>query len=154
MNDSKGAGYHTSTRAIGRSFRAIELPALDIVRSVNRAQRKKLRAQEGEEGDGRLLAQFGRISLRDYDQIDVAVYGRTTEFLDGEVKSDHRTFAFNLFDRYTTELEAICAANTISFHRDAMLTEEEAAVGTIVPKTSQPRFRLNMMSELKDQTGL
>ena len=156
MNDSKSADYYKSTTAIGRLFRAIELPALDIVRSVNRAQRKKLRVKEGEPPgeDDRLVAQFGRISLRGDDQVDVAVYDRITEFIDGDVDPDHRAFAFGLFDRYTAELKGICAAHTISCRRDAMLTEEEAAVGTIVANTSQPRFRLNMMSKLRDQTAL
>ena len=154
MNDEKNANYYKSTTAVGRLFRAIELPALDIVKNVNRAQRKKLRREEGEEKDERLLVRFGRISLREGDQIDVAVYDRIAEFIDGDVDPDHRAFAFNLFDRYTTEFKAICAAHTISYRRDAMLTEEEAAVGTIVANTSQPRFRLNMMSKLRDQTGL
>lgn len=155
MNDTKSADYYESTRAVGRLFREITLPALDIVRSVNRAQRKKLRVESEDEGeDDRFVAQFGRISLRDGDQVDAAVYGRITEFIDGDVDADHRAFAFNLFDRYTAELKTICAAHTISGGRDAMLTEEEAAVGTIVARTSQPRHRLNMMSRLRDQTSL
>jgi len=48
----------------------------------------------------------------------------------------------------------ICAAHTISYHRDAMLTEEEVAVGTIVAKTSQPRYRRDMISKLREQTNL
>lgn len=153
MNDSRNANYYESTTAIGRLFRAIELPALDIVRSVNRAQRKKLRA-EGDERDDRLLVQRGRMSLREGDPVDVAVYDRITEFIDGDVDPDHRVFAFNLFGRYTAEFKAVCAANAISHRHDGMLTEEEAVVGTIVARTSQPRFRLNMMSKLRDQTDL
>lgn len=150
MNDSKSADYYQSTRAIGRLFRAIELPALDVVMNV-----KKLRAKEGEEKDDRLLAQFGRVRLREGDQIDVAVYNRITEFIDPrDVDSDHRALAFKIFDKYIAEFKAVCAAHTLSYRRDAMLTEEEAVVGTIVAKTSQPRFRLNMMSKLRDQTGL
>jgi RNA-dependent RNA polymerase len=33
MNDSKSTDYYPSQRAIGRLFREIELPALDIVQS-------------------------------------------------------------------------------------------------------------------------
>ena len=49
MNDSRSADYYESQRAIGRLFRAIELPALDIVRRVNRTQRQKMR--EGGDDD-------------------------------------------------------------------------------------------------------
>jgi RNA-dependent RNA polymerase len=35
-----------------------------------------------------------------------------------------------------------------------MLTEEEAAVGTIVARTSQPRYRRDVISKLRDQTNL
>jgi RNA-dependent RNA polymerase len=45
-------------------------------------------------------------------------------------------------------------AHAISYRRDAMLTEEEAAVGTIVARTSQPRHRRDMISKLRDQTNL
>lgn len=150
MNDSKSADYYPSQRAIGRLFREIQLPALDIVRGVNRAQRKKLHEDE----DDRLVAQFGRISFRDDDQVDVAVYDRITDFIDADVDPDHRTSAFGLFDRYTADLKMICAAHTISYRRDAMLTEEEATVGTIVAKTSQPRYRRDTISKLRDQTSL
>ncbi|KAF9650744.1 RdRP-domain-containing protein [Thelephora ganbajun] len=154
MNDSKSADYYESQRAIGRLFRAIELPALEIAQRVGRAQRRKLHEDGEEGGDDRLLAQFGRMSLRDDDQVDVAVYSRITEFVDGDVDPDHRARAFSLFDRYTAELKMVCAAHTISYRRDAMLTEEEAVVGTIVARTSQPRHRRDMISKLRDQTNL
>jgi hypothetical protein len=154
MNDSKNADWYKSQRAIGRLFRAIELPALDIVRSVSQVQRKKLEVEEEDDDDDRLITQFGRMSLRDDDQVDVAVYGRITDFIDVDVDPDYRSHAFTLFDRYTAELKTICSSYTISYRRDAMLTEEEAAVGTIVAKTSQPRFRRDMISKLRDQTGL
>ena len=150
MNDSKSADYYESQRAIGRLFREIKLPALDIVRRVNRTQRKKVH----EDDDDYLVAQFGRVSLRDDDQVDVAVHGRITDFIDADVDPDYRTRAFALFDRYITEFKTICASHTISYRRDAMLTEEEAAVGTIVARTSQPRHRRDMISKLRDQTNL
>jgi hypothetical protein len=152
MNDSRSADWYESQRAIGRLFRAIELPALDIVQTVGRKQRKKW--DEVEDEEDRLLAQFGRMSIRDDDQVDVAVYGRITEFIDEDVDPDHRASAFNLFDRYAVELKTICSSYTISRGRDAMLTEEEAVVGTIVATTSQPRYRRDMISKLREQTSL
>ena len=151
MNDSKNADWYKSQRAIGRLFRAIQLPALDIAQRVSRAQRKKL--GEGEDEDDRLITQFGRMNLRDRDQIDIAVYGRISEFIDERVDPNYYVLAFTLFDRYTAELKTICASHTISSARDAMLTEEEAVVGTIVARTSQPRFRRDTISKLRDQTS-
>jgi len=94
------------------------------------------------------------MNFRDDDQVDIAVYDRIGDFIDVDVDADHRERAFALFDRYTAELKTICAAHTISYRRDAMLTEEEVAVGTIVAKTSQPRHRRDMISKLRDQTTL
>ena len=152
MKDSKNADYYESQRAIGRLFRAIELPALDIAWRLNQTQRQNMREDEDE--DDHLVAQFGRMNLRDGDQVDVAVYGRVTDFIDADVDPDHRVRAFVLFERYTAELKTICVSHTISYRRDAILTEEEVAVGTIVAKTSQPRYRRDMISKLREQASL
>jgi len=119
---------------------------------VRLMQRDKL-GEEEEETD-RLVAQFGRMSLQNDDQVDVAVYGRITEFIDDDVDPDYRASAFALFDRYGAELKTICDSHTISRGRHAVLTEEEAAVGTIVATTSQPRLRRDTISKLRDQTSL
>ena len=150
VNDSRSADYYPSKRAIGRLFREIELPTLDIVRGVSRIQRKKLHG----EGENRQVAQPGRVSLRSGDQVDVIVCNRVTDYIDVDVDPDHRARAFALFGRYTAGFKTICAAHTISYRRDAMLTEEEAAVGTIAAMTSQPRRRQDMISKLRDQTDL
>jgi hypothetical protein len=94
------------------------------------------------------------MSVRDDDQVDVAVCGRVTDFIGADVDNDNRDGAFNLFERYTAELKMACISHTISHRRDAMLTEEEAVVGTIVARTSQPRHRRDMISKLRDQTTL
>ena len=148
MNDSRSADYYESQKAIGRLFRAIELPVLDV-RRVNPTQQKKMN-----EEDDDLAKKIGRMSLRDNDEVDVAVYGRVTDFIDGDVDPDHCARAFNIFERYTAELKTICATHTLSFRRDAMLTEEEAVVGTIVARTSQPRHRYSMITKLGEQTDL
>jgi RNA-dependent RNA polymerase len=152
MNDSRNADWYESQRAIGRLFREIKLPALNIVQDVSRAQRRKL-YDEGDE-DERLLAQFGRLSISRDDQIDVAVYGRITQFIDEDINYEHHVHAFALFETYTAEFKTICDTHTISNRRNAMLTEEEAVVGTIVARTSQPRFRRDTISKLRDQTSL
>ena len=154
MNDSKSADSYDSQRAIGRLFRAIKLPALDIARRVNRTQRRRMGEDEEDHDDDHLVGKLGRMNLRGEDEVDIAVWGRVTDFIDEGVDPDHHAHAFSLFERYTAELKTICASHTISYRRDATLTEEEAAVGTIVAKTSQPRYRRDMVSKLRDQTNL
>ena len=149
MNHTKSADYYESQKAIGRLYRAIELPALDIVQKVGRTQRKKMR----EKGDDS-ATHSGRMSVRDDDQVDVAVCDRVSGFMDADVGDDHRIRAFNLFQRYTARLKMICISHTISYRRGAMLTEEEAVASTIVARTSQPRHRSEMISKLRDQTDL
>jgi RNA-dependent RNA polymerase len=56
-------------------------------------------------------------------------------------------------DRYSRELQGICACNSIQRHKDAKLSEEEAVVGTIVAKCSQRRKRKDAMSQLREQTS-
>jgi len=149
MNDSKSADYYESQKAIGRLFRAIELPALDIFRGVNRKQQKKM-----DEEDDDLAKKLGQMNLRDNDEVDIAVYGRVTDFIGVDVDPDHCAHAFNLLERYTAELKTICASYAISCCRDAILTEEEVVIGTIVARTSRPRYWCNMISKLRDQTDL
>ena len=58
---------------------------------------------------------------------------------------------WEMYIRYASELRTICADYTLSFEKNAMLTEEEVVVGTIVAKCSQPRRRKDNMSQIRDQ---
>lgn len=62
--------------------------------------------------------------------------------------------AEDMFSRYSTELQGICITHTMSSARNAALTEEEAMIGTIVQKTSQPRRRKDMISRLRENTDI
>lgn len=57
-----------------------------------------------------------------------------------------------IFGRYSSQLQAICATTTLSRSQFAMLSEEEAIIGTIAQKTSQPRKRKELMAKLREQT--
>lgn len=153
MNESRSAGYYESTTAIGQLYRAIQLSAPDIVRNVSRAQRKKLHAADGGKYSD-LLTNLSRMALREDDLVDAAVCGQVAKFIDKDVDPDHCAGALSLFERYAADLKIICAAHTLSYRRGAMLTEEEAAAGTIVARTSQPRSRLTMMSKLREQMDI
>ena len=91
----------------------------------------------------------------DNDPIYDSVASRVAEFIeDAEAPTDNDSEEriSNLFRGYRSELEAICSTHTLSKHRGAMLTEGEAAIGTIVANTSQPRKRLDHIGKLREQT--
>ncbi|KAJ8088563.1 hypothetical protein PM082_022636 [Marasmius tenuissimus] len=94
------------------------------------------------------------VNLED-DPLYDAVASRVAEFIDdaeAPMDEDSEEHISNLFRGYRSELEAICSAHTLSKGRGAMLTEEEAVVGTIVANTSQPRKRLDHIGKLREDT--
>lgn len=149
--------YYPSPRAIGRLFRAIDLP---IEKKPNtrqpRSQRKAKRNRAEEDSD--LIEKFTHFDLdsaRDDPVFDAVEY-RVQDFIDtyGPWETDDTALINQLFERYTSELQGICAANTLSHARSALLSEEEAVIGTIMQKSSQPRKRKDMMSSLRESTDV
>lgn len=63
-------------------------------------------------------------------------------------------YVAQIFSRYTSELQNICVTYTLSHARSSFLTEEEAIVGTIVARSSQPRKRKDNMSKMREQTDI
>ncbi|KAI0335366.1 RdRP-domain-containing protein [Cubamyces sp. BRFM 1775] len=63
------------------------------------------------------------------------------------------TSVWELFQAYASRLRAICADHTLSNSRTTMLSEEEAVMGTIVAKCSQPRKRKDLMARMREQTA-
>lgn len=62
--------------------------------------------------------------------------------------------AGKIYSRYRRELEGICYTHTMSTTRNAMLTEEEVLIGTIVQKTSQQRRRKDIMAKMREATDV
>jgi RNA-dependent RNA polymerase len=149
---SSNVDYYESQRAIGKLFREIKLPALEKVRRVWRHQRHHLRQEDTDEDS--LVNRLERTAIADIvDDIDQAVCDRISQFIRPEIDDDYMVHVSQLFDIYASSLRTICTSNALSFARDAMLTEEEAVIGTIVAKSSQPRRRKDMMSKLREQTS-
>ncbi|PCH33549.1 RdRP-domain-containing protein [Wolfiporia cocos MD-104 SS10] len=153
---SKAKGYYKSERAIGQLFRAIDLPALSTAARASRFQRRQM--QDGHELSLEdVLAEF-RSSEPHYDNImQLEVEHRIAEFTPlpdiEDVDDDNITRMWKLLESYASRLRAICADHSLSHSRSAMLTEEEAVIGTIVAKCSQPRKRKDTMSHLREQTS-
>jgi RNA-dependent RNA polymerase len=77
---------------------------------------------------------------------------RVTKFISIDPNSESVKLAIESLGRYSVELQGICACNAIQ-RRKAMLSEEEAVVGTIVAKCSQRRRRRDAIAQLREQTS-
>lgn len=143
--------FYRSERAIGVLYRAIDLPAVETVRREQRHQRRRL--NEGEVWTLDDILQEFRQGMDLDDEMHQALLGRVASFIAlGRHEEDIIAEIWELFRNYVSQLQSICADLTLSHQRNAMLTEEEAIVGTIVAKCSQPRHRKDNMSKMRDQT--
>jgi len=143
---ARSVDYYESQRAIGKLFRGINLPALQTVQQASRLQRRQL-MEDGEDG---LEEIFSDLALS-RDALYMTVEEYVQEFgidMEAEIPEDIR----DIFGRYTSELLNICASHSLSPSKSAMLTEEEAIIGTIVAKSSQPRYRRKVIASLRDRT--
>lgn len=146
--------FYESSRAIGRLFRAIDLPVEQEGREAHRHRRGPpgRRRQTAVNDLGERLRNVN-IGNRGDDPVFIAVEDRVLDYID----TDRLTEVINindLFDEYAIQLQAICLSHTLSHARMAQLSEEEATVGTIVQKTSQRRKRKDMMAALRESTDV
>jgi len=152
--DSAGK-YVKSQRAIGRLFRAIDLPPVQTKPQLSRIQRRMIMEGHGLDVD-ELVDTFSDFALSDAgdDPVFSAVQHHVHGFISTtSIPSRETTDNIALiFGRYSSQLQGICAANTLSHSQFAMLSEEEAIIGTIAQKTSQPRKRKELMAKLREQT--
>jgi len=146
--------FYESQRAIGRLFRSIELPSLRTVKRAAGDQKKQLKEHEFTLEE--ILADFHLDGTnREENLVRTTVEGRVRRFVETRsLDEDTVNYASQLFNRYASELRTICTAHTLTNSRSAMLTEEEAMIGTIVAKSPQPRKRKDLMAKLREQTTL
>ncbi|KIY45410.1 RdRP-domain-containing protein [Fistulina hepatica ATCC 64428] len=149
--------YYPSQRAIGRLFRAIDLPAIRVAAQTSRFERERVSREAQPRRHVRRTTEdvadiFARMDLHG-TPLGTAVAYRVGDFIDiDDINPERKDHILDVFKTYTTELQMICASNTLSHSRASFLTEEEAIIGTIVQKTSQPRRRADLMSKLREQT--
>ena len=145
-------GFYQSQKAIGRLFRAIDLPE---VQTHNRAARRKRQQIRDDEAEPDLDQVFAALCMDDgqVDPLESAVESRVDEFISIEPNSQNVKLAIESLGRYSVELQAICTGNALQHQKAAMLSEEEAVVGTIVSKCSQRRRRKDNISQLREQTS-
>ena len=144
--------FYESKKAIGRLFRAIDLPEVRTSNRAARQQRHHLPDDESETDFDELFAALC-IGDRQRDPLESAVKRRIAEFIDVDPHSKFVELAVASLGRYSIELQGICASNALQRHRAAMLSEEEAVIGTIAAKCSQRRRRKDAIAQLREQTS-
>lgn len=145
--------FYQSQRAIGKLFRAIHLP--EVQTHVRAARQMRLQVRE-DQPEADLDEIFAALCMGDIegDPLESAVESRVAEFiLVDDPDSESVKLVIESLDRYSRELQGICACNSLQPHKAAPLSEEEAVVGSIVAKCSQRRKRKDAMSQLREQTG-
>jgi RNA-dependent RNA polymerase len=143
--------FYQSQTAIGRLFRAIDLP--EVQTDVRDARRRRQQVLEDEADLDEVFAALC-MNDREGDPLESAVESRVDEFIPvDDLDSESVKLAIESLDRYSIELQGICACNSIQRHKASKLSEEEAVVGTIVAKCSQRRKRKDAMSQLREQTS-
>lgn len=119
--------YYPSQRAIGKLYRLIDLPALQIVQRAGRSQRRRIRKPENQH-DVDILEQFYDERLFD-DEVGIVIRQRIVDFIDpDEYDNDFICQIWDLYNSYTSKLQAVCADHTLEHKGAVMLTEEEAVV--------------------------
>jgi RNA-dependent RNA polymerase len=144
--------FYESQKAIGKLFRAIDLPDVQTRNSTTRRRRQHIHDNAP---DADLDEVFAALCIGDRhnDALESAVEGRVEEFIDVEPHSRSVTFAVKSLDRYSLTLQGICSCNVLQSRKDAILSEEEAVVGTIAAKCSQRRRRKDAIAQIREQTG-
>ena len=153
-NTQQSARYYQSRSAVGRLFRGVELPTVHAAVD-DRRRRRRRRGNSSHVRENQLETETGAASSIHegfVDEIDSVVIGCIGSVTD--VGEEVITMIKQLYERYVSELRAICTTHTLSRSQSQPLTEEEALMGTIVAKTSQPRRRKNLISKLREQTDI
>lgn len=148
--------YYESSRAIGRLFRAIDLP-VEQHKHNNHSQRRGTKQGETKQGLKDVEKLLRELDLNESHNLRfLAVHERVNEFIDTDNSWEEEELESvqELFTKYSLELRAICMANTLSYARGAQLSEEEAVIGTIIQKSSQPRQRSDAMAKLRESTDI
>ncbi|KAF8987927.1 RdRP-domain-containing protein [Hymenopellis radicata] len=146
--------YYASQRAIGKLFRAVDLPAVKIESSAARQERRRAEADETadpfEDEDEvvteALSTAFSRFTS--YVSQHLPINTPLTPTPD-RIDSLRSTFLY-----YRSQLQNTCSLHSILPGRGAMLTEEEVFIGTIVANASQPAKRLDHISKVREETTL
>ncbi|KAH9064156.1 RdRP-domain-containing protein [Lactarius vividus] len=152
VNLDDSINFYQSQKAIGRLFRDIDLPEVRVQDHAMRRQRQHIREDASELDLDDVFAALC-IGDRQDDALELAVKNRVAGFISVDPHSQYVELAIDSLGRYSIDLQGICACNVVQRNKTAMLSEEEAVVGTIVAKCSQRRRRRDAIAQLREQTS-
>ena len=146
-------GFYPSKKAIGYLFRGIDLQEVPIRNRAANGRRLRQHVRD-DEAETDLDDVFAALCMEDRrDPLESAVEDRVAEFISLDPDSALVRVAVETLGGYSIELQGICACNAIQNGKNAMLSEEEAVIGTIVAKCPQRRRRREAISQLREQTS-
>ena len=106
--------YYQSSRAIGRLFRAIDLPAVDSIRRVQRDQLNRIRLGQSANPE-EVTANFHAAEPVEEDELTLAVFERVSAFIAvGRHEDAVIIELWELFQQYASQLQSVCADHTLS----------------------------------------
>ncbi|KAH9082018.1 RdRP-domain-containing protein [Lactarius deliciosus] len=154
VNLDNSINFYQSQKAIGMALQS-HRPCLrcEYRTIVVRRQRQHVREDASQPDLDDVFAALC-IGDRQDDALEVAVKNRVAEFIDVDPHSQYVELAIDSLGRYSIDLQGICASNVVQRQKTAMLSEEEAAVGTIVAKCSQRPAGANELSRKAVQEEL
>ncbi|KAG7099381.1 hypothetical protein E1B28_001236 [Marasmius oreades] len=157
LNTAITADFYQSNRAIGRLFRKIDLPPLHSDVPLTQKERRMIR--EGHDGNGRdvdaITRTLANARLSDDPLVEImGDYVGKYILIQRRPNREKRDYVARIFARYRSELLGILRDHTLSHGHNALLSEEEAIIGTIAQKTSQHRQRKEYMSKLRERTDI
>ncbi|EIW57530.1 RdRP-domain-containing protein [Trametes versicolor FP-101664 SS1] len=137
-NDPRPSDYYESTRALGALFRNFEI--------------KPLHAPETSYPNGPPGAPVLEPPLS--DSISRVLRPAILRRLGQELNTDADVAALEpLFQHYAEELRYICLTHALAARADVRLAEEEVAIGTILAKCTQARWRRERMHRMRVHAG-
>jgi RNA-dependent RNA polymerase len=152
LNVDQSRDYYPSKRAIGRLFRRVDLRDLHPLQEQERQVPRLRRAQSLAPSELMDALSDGTMSETGDDPVLCTIENKVLEFInDVPTSPEEAEIIAQLYQHYVVELQGICATHVLAHRRQTMLTEEEAVVGTIIEKTSQPRKRRELMAKLRDR---
>jgi RNA-dependent RNA polymerase len=144
--------FYESRRAIGRLFRAIDLPVQQEPVPLPRQRRRQDRLRD----IARLEAEFDNFNQSDARQSYLfdAIQERVEELIkiDRDRVQELVDSIARLFKSYAVHLQTVCMSNILSHAHTTQLSEGEVIVGTIAQQTTQPRKRKELMAKVRETT--
>ncbi|KAH7105212.1 RdRP-domain-containing protein [Auriculariales sp. MPI-PUGE-AT-0066] len=150
---------YKSEKALGRLFRAIELPTEEELREANGVTPGEVQSRSPLTTAACLQQIRSSVTLATHPLMPL-LQERVRKYIPADAfedffepsTADALTSVVGLLNDFSIELRIVCQQNTLSHSRRAQLLEEEMAVGTIIARTDNYRRREDHITRMNDQS--